>query len=281
MAGQAVSLVAVLVAAVASLAPVPLPVEPAQGRQPLQTGQILMTPVYGYDVIACYPHDPKAFTQGLVFSDGMLLESTGLNGQSTLRRVRLETGEVLQRVSVARRYFAEGLTQLGDELFQLTWETGVAFVYDARTFDRRRTMSYKGEGWGLTTDGVELYLSDGSSTLRVLEPGTFPVRRTVQVTDGGVPVTRLNELEWVEGRLFANVWLTDRVAIINPESGVVEGWLDLSGLGPRQDAVTNAVLNGIAYDRPGRRLFVTGKLWPTLYQIQVRRDGRRGAPDCP
>lgn len=239
-----------------------------------------MTPVYGYDVVACYPHDPKAFTQGLLFSDGMLLESTGLNGESSLRRVRLETGAVVQRVSVARRYFAEGLAALGGELFQLTWETGVAFVYDKGTFERRRTLRYDGEGWGLATDGTSLYMSDGSSTLRVLDPTTFQVTRTVHVLDGATPVTRLNELEWVDGRLFANVWLTDRVAIINPVSGAVEAWLDLTGLGPPRDAITNAVLNGIAYDQNTRRLFVTGKLWPTMYEIRVRPDDRRGSAAC-
>lgn len=229
----------------------------------------LEAPVRPYRLIACYPHDARAFTQGLLVRDGQLYESTGLNGRSSLRRVRLETGEVLQKRDVARRYFAEGLTEHGGELFQLTWESGLAFVYDRQTFDLRRTMRYRGEGWGLTTDGTRLILSDGSDTLRFLDPSTFEVTGRLRVEDDGKGVERLNELEFVRGFVLANVWLTDRIAIIEPESGKVAGWLDLAGLGPPSSAITNAVLNGIAYDAGRDRLFVTGKLWPTLYEIEV------------
>lgn len=222
-----------------------------------------------YRVIACYPHDPEAFTQGLIYRDGALYESTGLNGRSSLRRVELETGHVLKKRDIARRYFAEGLTEYGGELFQLTWETGVAFVYDQRTFALHRTLKYEGEGWGLTTDGTRLILSDGSDSLRFIDPSTFQVTGRVSVRDDGRSVERLNELEVVNGRVLANVWLTDRIAIIDPGSGNVSGWLDLSGLGPSSSDATNAVLNGIAYDRERNRLFVTGKLWPRLFEIEV------------
>jgi glutamine cyclotransferase len=235
-------------------------------------------PVRGYRLLACYPHDATAFTQGLLYHEGALFESTGLNGRSSLRRVRLETGEVLQKREVARRYFAEGLAHLGGELFQLTWESGLAFVYDMRSFALRRTLQYQGEGWGLTTDGTRLILSDGSDTLRFVDPDAFQVSRRLTVRDGGRSVARLNELEYVEGFIFANVWLTDRIAVIDPASGHVVAWLDLAGLGPSSSAPTNAVLNGIAYDREGGRLFVTGKLWPRLYEIEVlwEDNGTRG-----
>ncbi len=244
---------------------------------PIAAGQAqqVSAPVLGHRVMACYPHDTRAFTQGLIYRDGVLFESTGLNGRSSVRRVRLDTGEVLQRKDVGRRYFAEGLTEHAGELFQLTWESGVAFVYDVQTFALKRTMTYRGEGWGLTTDGTDLILSDGSSNLAFLDPGTFRVRRRVSVRDGARPVDRLNELEFVNGRVLANVWLTDRIAVIDPFSGQVTGWLDLEALGRalgRTPAVAeqpNAVLNGIAYDRERDRLFVTGKLWPTLFEIQV------------
>ncbi len=220
-------------------------------------------------LVACYPHDPKAFTQGLIYRDGVLFESTGLNGRSSLRRVRLESGEVLQQHDVARRYFAEGLAEHAGELFQLTWETGVAFVYDRQSFALRRTLKYQGEGWGLTTDGSRLIMSNGSDTLRFVDPTTFRVTAQVAVRDEGGGVERLNELEFVHGFVLANVWLTDRIAIIDPGTGNVTGWLDLAGLGPQSSQLTNAVPNGIAYDRERDRLFVTGKLWPRLYEIEV------------
>lgn len=242
---------------------------PAAARFMDADAQALSAPVVPYEVVACYPHDPQAFTQGLIYRDGVLYESTGLNGRSSLRRVRLETGEVLQKRDVARRYFAEGLTEHNGELFQLTWETEVAFVYDLRTFAPRRTLKYRGEGWGLTTDGSRLIMSDGSDTLKFLDPSTLSILGRLAVRDGQQRVDQLNELEFVNGSILANVWLTDRIAVIDPSTGIVAKWLDLAGLGPGDTGPTNAVLNGIAFDRAGGRLFVTGKLWPTLFEIRV------------
>jgi glutamine cyclotransferase len=229
------------------------------------------TPVYGYEVVNVYPHDREAFTQGLLFRDGVLFESTGLKGRSTLRKVRLETGEVLQRTVVDGRYFAEGLVDWGNRLVQLTWDTNVAFVYDLASFKQTRTFKYTGEGWGLTHDGRRLIMSDGSPTLRLLDPETFQATGSLLVKDGDVPVEDLNELEFVEGEIYANVWTTDRIAIISPANGAVTGWINLAGLMPRGSTTGDAVLNGIAYDAQRKRLFVTGKLWPRLFEIRVRR----------
>jgi glutamine cyclotransferase len=240
---------------------------PADARVP--QSDRMGAPTIGYQLVACYPHDEKAFTQGLLFRDGVLYESTGLNGESTLRRVRLETGAVLEQRRLNRRYFAEGLAEHAGELFQLTWDSGVAFVHDARTLDLRRTLRYRGEGWGLTSDGMRLVMSDGSDTLRFLDPTTFAVTGRVRVTDAGTPVERLNELEFINGAILANVWLTDRIAVIDPTSGTVTAWLDLADLVPVRSGPTNAVLNGIAWDGQANRLFVTGKLWPRLYEILV------------
>jgi len=228
-------------------------------------------PVYGYKVVATFPHDPAAFTQGLVFSGGELYESTGLEGASTLRRVELETGRVRQRIAVPREHFAEGLALVGDALVQLTWRSGVGFVYDRKTFAKRRTFPVKTEGWGLAYDGTSrLVMSDGSDRLFYLDPNTFAVARTVRVRSSGVPVDRLNELEWVEGEIWANVWTTDRIARIAPSSGEVVGWIALDTLWPRDRRTGGAdVLNGIAYDPAQRRIFVTGKMWPRLYQIAI------------
>lgn len=228
-------------------------------------------PVFGYEVVRAYPHDAQAFTQGLLFLDGHLYESTGLNGRSSVRKVRLETGAVLAKRTVDSRYFAEGLTHWGDRLLQLTWETGLGFVYDRASLAPRRTFRYSGEGWGLAQDGRRLILSDGTADLRFLDPESLIETGRVTVRDAGAPVTRLNELEVVEGAVYANVWLTDRIAIIDPETGRVTGWLDLSGLGPAGAAGSDAVLNGIAWDAAGKRLFVTGKLWPQVFEIRIRR----------
>lgn len=235
--------------------------------------QRLPAPVLGFRVVATYPHDPGAFTQGLLYADGELYESTGLLGESTLRRVELATGRVLQQVRVADEYFAEGLALVGDELVQLTWQNGVGIVYDRRTLARRRTFRYAGEGWGLAGDGASrLVMSDGSDRLTFLDPRTLVPGRTLAVTDAGRPVPRLNELEWIEGEIWANVWTTDRIARINPATGEVSAWIDLGSLWPRVQRTPGAdVLNGIAYDRAGRRIFVTGKKWPRLYQIAVAR----------
>jgi len=223
-----------------------------------------------YRIVHTYPHDPHAFTQGLVFVDGSLYESTGLNGQSSLRMVDLETGRVLQSQPVDSKYFAEGLTNWGSTLVQLTWESNVAFVYDRFSFRVLHTLSYSGEGWGLTEDGKSLILSDGSDNLRFFDPATFREVRRVSVTDHGKPVSEINELEFVHGEIYANIWHSERIARIDPASGKVLGWIDLKGL-LSADERTNpeAVLNGIAYDSAHDRLFVTGKLWPKLFEIQV------------
>jgi glutaminyl-peptide cyclotransferase len=223
-----------------------------------------------YKIIHAYPHDPRAYTQGLIYLDGHLYESTGLNGRSSLRMVDLETGRVQQEIPIPGRYFAEGLTNWGSTLIQLTWLSHTAFVYDRFSFRLLRTLHYKGEGWGLTQDGIHLILSDGSATLRFLNPETFHVVRSIVVKDAGAPVTQLNELEYVRGEIYANVWHTDRIARIDPASGRVVGWIDLSGLlAANQHPDPEAVLNGIAWDAAHHRLFVTGKLWPKLFEIKV------------
>ena len=238
---------------------------------PTPSAQRKSVPVYGYEVVNVYPHDREAFTQGLLYRDGVLFESTGLKGRSTLRKVRLETGQVLQTEKIDSRYFAEGLSDWGSRLVQLTWDTNVGFVYDLATFKQIRTFTYSGEGWGLTHDGRHLIMSDGSPTLRFLDPETFQVARSLTVRDGNLPVEDLNELEYVEGEIWANVWTTDRLAIIAPATGAVTGWINLAGLMPRGSTTGDAVLNGIAYDAARKRLFVTGKLWPRLFEIRVRR----------
>jgi glutamine cyclotransferase len=228
--------------------------------------------IYGYKIVNTYPHDPNAYTQGLIYRDGFLYESTGLNGRSSLRKVKLESGEVVQQERVDARYFAEGLTEWNGRLIQLTWQTNIAFVYDRATFKLLNTFKYTGEGWGLTRDGARLILSDGSANLRFFDPVTFKETGRVTVTDGGTPVRDLNELEYVNKEVYANVWHSDRIARIDPGSGRVTGWIELKGLLSdmyRRDP--EAVLNGIAHDVAGDRLFVTGKLWPRLFEIRLVR----------
>lgn len=234
------------------------------------------TPVDTFRVVKAYPHDAGAYTQGLIYRDGFLFESTGLNGRSSLRKVKLETGEVLQQRPVDAVHFAEGLADWKDQLVQLTWQSNVAFVYDLVSFAPRRTLNYSGEGWGLTSDGKRFILSDGSDQLRFLDPETFREIGRVAVTDGKTRIRDLNELEYIRGEVYANVWHTDRIARIAPDTGRVVGWIDLQGImssGYRLDS--EAVLNGIAHDRAGNRLFVTGKLWPRLFEIEVIPRGRR------
>ena len=228
-------------------------------------------PVFGFEVVNVYPHDRTAFTQGLVFRDGMLYESTGLNGRSSLRKVQFESGKVLQQADIESRYFAEGLTDWGSRLIQLTWNTNVGFVYDLASFKRVQTFTYDGEGWGLTHDDRRLIMSDGTSALRFLDPQSLKVTGMLQVVDGTTAVRDLNELEYVDGDVYANVWLTDRIAIIAPSTGRVTGWINLAGLISRKGLSDDAVLNGIAYDSQRKRLFVTGKLWPSVFEIRVRR----------
>ena len=224
-----------------------------------------------YKVIATFPHDTSSFTQGLVFADGEMYESTGLNGESTLRRVDVTTGKTLQRIDVPKEYFAEGLALVGDELLQLTWQHKLGFVYDRKTFKQKRTFRYNTEGWGIAYDGSSrLVMSDGTDTLTFLDPKTFAPLKPMRVQDAGRPVPNLNELEWIEGEIWANVWQTDRIARISPNTGDVNAWIDLSTLFPRSQRFPPAdELNGIAYDKATRRIFITGKKWPRLYQITV------------
>jgi glutamine cyclotransferase len=225
--------------------------------------------MYGYQVVRSFPHDPQAFTQGLVFHDGILYEGTGLQGRSSLRKVRLETGEVLQLRPMEDRYFGEGIAVLGDDVFQLTWQSEIGFVYDRQTLEPRRSFAYTGEGWGLTTDGRRLIMSDGSSTLRFIDPKSLRESGRLAVRDGAAPVSRLNELEFIKGEIYANVWETERIARISPATGRVTGWVDLRGLLDPREAAGVDVLNGIAYDPAGDRLFVTGKLWPRIFEIRL------------
>jgi len=223
-----------------------------------------------YRVVNDYPHDPQAFTQGLVYVNGRIYESTGLNGRSTLRMEDLTTGRAQQIVNLPSKYFGEGLTDWGSTLIQLTWQAHVAFVYDMFSFRLLHTFHYTGEGWGLTHDGRNLILSDGTDTLRYYDPATFREVRSLIVRDHGSPVTQLNELEYIHGQIYANIWHSNRIARISPATGRVLGWIDLSGLLPeRERSSPEAVLNGIAYDAGHDRLFVTGKLWPKLFEIQV------------
>lgn len=227
--------------------------------------------MYTYEVVKAWPHDRGAFTQGLVFHRGELIESTGLNGASTLRAVEIATGRVRRQIQVPAAYFAEGLAVLGDRAFQLTWQNRKGFVYDVDTFQLQREFTYEGEGWGLATDGRNLILSDGTSRIRFLDPSTFAVSRTVEVTMNGKPLDQLNELEFIAGEIFANVWQTDRVVRIDPATGVVLGVIDFSGLLSAQDRGPDTdVLNGIAYDAAGDRLFVTGKRWPRIFEVRLK-----------
>jgi glutaminyl-peptide cyclotransferase len=229
-------------------------------------------PIYGFEVVHVWPHDPDAFTQGLIFHDGKLLESTGEVGRSSLRRVELETGKVLQKIEVPEPYFAEGITILKGKIYQLTWQHQLGFIYDAWTFEKIGTFNYQGEGWGLTNDGQSLILSDGTNRIRFLDPDNFQVRKTIAVVDKGMPVNEINELEYVQGEIYANIWHADRIIRIEPQTGRIAGWIDLTGLLPPNEVQDEeAVLNGIAYDETSSRLLVTGKLWPKLFEIRLTR----------
>ena len=228
-------------------------------------------PVATYQVVASYPHDPAAFTQGLVWQDGIFYEGTGLRGRSSLRKVDPASGEVTQGISLPEQYFGEGIAILGDRLYQLTWQENTGFIYDKDSFELLDTWTYLGEGWGLTTDGERLIMSDGTNELRFLDPNTLEETGRVAVMDQqGNPIVLLNELEYVDGEVLANIWQTDWIARINPATGQVTGWIDLRGLLPAEDRTQPVdVLNGIAYDPSTDRLFVTGKLWPKLFEIDL------------
>ncbi len=225
---------------------------------------------YTFKILRTFPHDPNAFTQGLAYRDGFLYEGTGLNGRSSLRKVRLETGEVVQKLDISPEFFGEGIALLKDKIVQLTWQSHTGFVYDLNDFHLLRRFSYPGEGWGLAADGHEIFMSDGTPEIRVLNYETLAEKKRFTVHDGAEQIKELNELECVEGELFANVWQTNRIARISPQTGEVLGWIDLSGLlSPVYRLPSGAVLNGIAYDADRKRLFVTGKLWPNVFEIKL------------
>jgi glutamine cyclotransferase len=229
-------------------------------------------PKYGYEVVRVYPHDPQAFTQGLIFREGRILESTGQEGRSTLRSVDLDSGQVIKKVELASQYFGEGITVLNGKVYQLTWQHQLGFIYDYQTFNKIGQFNYEGEGWGLTNDGTNLILSDGSSKLRFIDPNSYRLVRTITVTDDGKSIRDLNELEYIQGEIYANIWHDQRIATINPQTGAVTAWIDLSGILRKTEAPNEeAVLNGIAVDEATGRLFVTGKLWPKLFEIRVKK----------
>ncbi len=230
-------------------------------------------PRYRFQVVRVYPHDNRAFTQGLEFRAGFLYESTGLKGRSTLRKEDLESGKVLQEIELSPQLFGEGITVLDGRITQITWQSHIGYVYDRFSFQVLKNFSYEGEGWGLANDGKQIYMSDGTARIRCLDPETLHELRRFTVHDSSQEIKELNELEWVRGEIYANIWGTDRIARISPSDGTVLGWIDLAGLLPEQDRTPETdVLNGIAYDSAADRLFVTGKLWPKLFQIKLLRD---------
>ncbi len=223
---------------------------------------------FTYSVVNVYPHDANAFTEGLVFDSGFLYESTGLYGNSSLRRVDLETGGVLQLLSLQPQYFGEGIAVVGDKIVQLTWQSHKGFVYDKAGFGLLQEFEYPTEGWGLTYDGKRLIMSDGTANLYFLDPVTFQRIGQVAVHDTG-PVTELNELEYINGTVYANIWREEKIAVINPQNGQVTAWIDLTGIQDLKNQDPNNVLNGIAYYADGDRLFVTGKMWPHIFEIKL------------
>jgi glutamine cyclotransferase len=228
------------------------------------------TSSYSYQIVNTFPHDPDAFTQGLVYENGILYEGTGLWGESELRKVDLQNGKVLKDHKLSDKYFGEGITIFGDRIIQLTWKSNLGFVYDKDSFELLETFDYITEGWGITHDGTHLIMSDGTNKIYLLDPETFEVERTIKVTFDGKPINELNELEFIYGDIFANVWKTDKIARIDPETGNVTGWIFLDGL-LREDLKTGSVdvLNGIAFDSENDRIFVTGKKWPKLFEIEL------------
>jgi len=234
-------------------------------------------PVRGVTVVKTYPHDTAAYTEGLFVLKGQLYESTGEIGASSIRRVDLASGKVLQQADTPPPYYGEGIIAAGDRLVQLTWRNRGGFIYDLASFKPLGVFTYEGEGWALTSDGKSLYMSDGTPTIRKLDPQTLKQTGQIQVTAEGKPLKNLNELEWVKGELWANVWLTSRIARIDPTSGKVLGWVELAPLVPKPAELKdpgNDVANGIAYDAERDKLYVTGKRWPRLYEIKLKRPGK-------
>jgi glutamine cyclotransferase len=229
------------------------------------------TPGYVFDVVAEYPHDTAAFTQGLLWHEGRLFESTGQVGTSNIREVTLASGKVVRQQDLETPHFGEGIVILGNTLYQITWQSGRAFTYDWKTFKRTGEFKYDGEGWGLTTDGTSIIMSNGSNVLIYRDPRTFTATKALEVKDQGNTVPQLNELEWVKGEIWANVWQRDSIARIDPATGEVKGWIDLTGILPQLDRTGKEdVLNGIAYDAATDKIHVTGKLWPKLYEIRLK-----------
>jgi glutamine cyclotransferase len=241
-------------------------------------------PVYGYEVVRSYPHDPRAFTEGLFFNDGFLYESTGEEGRSSLRKVELETGKIVQKWDNPPEDFGEGISMIGDKIFQLTWRQGLGRVFDAKTFKVLKEFSYLGEGWGMTTDGTNLFITQSTHVIKVMDPETFATVRTIPVMrENGTPLMQINELEWIKGELWANVWHSEDpeilgkpnyIARIDPASGKLLGWINLAGISPddqgRPEQQENT-LNGIAYDAVNDRIFVTGKQWKKIYEIKIKQ----------
>ena len=229
------------------------------------------TPTYSYEIVATYPHDTGAYTEGLLWHEGRLFESTGQPGESNIREVDLKTGRVLRKHDIDAKYFGEGIIIFGDKMFELTWKDQIGFIYDWKTFKQVSAFHYEGQGWALTTDGQSFIMSNGSSVLAFRDPATFKVTSAITVTDHDVPVEKLNELEWIKGEIWANVWESDQIARIDPTNGHVLGWIDLKGiLAPADRRGKEDVLNGIAYDDKNDRIFVTGKYWSKLFEIKLK-----------
>lgn len=262
-------LILLLLLASSPLSCMGIPVTPASPSLP-DSSSSSGVKTYTYRVINSYPHDRNAYTQGLVFENGSLYESTGRLRRSSLRRIDMESGQVLQIHQLPDDFFGEGITIFGNRIIQLTWLSHIGFVYDKNSFEQLLDFSYETEGWGIATDGKRLIMSDGSETLYFLDPVSFQVTGTVQVRDDNKPVTALNELEYINGVIYANIWQTDRIIMVSPATGKVTGWIDLAGLLKAEERIEPVdVLNGIAYDAENDRLFVTGKLWPRLFEIEL------------
>jgi glutaminyl-peptide cyclotransferase len=227
------------------------------------------TPTYGITVVHRWPHDPNAFTEGLEIHDGLLYEATGLVGQSGVRVSDISSGNILRRLTLAPPYFGEGITVFRGKLYELTWTTGIGFIYDTATFAKKGSFTFAGEGWGMTHDSVSIIMSDGTNVLRFLDPATLRVQSALSITAAGLPVSHLNELEWIKGQIWANIWQTPQIARIDPKTGTVVSWIDLTSILPTgADADSVDVANGIAYDSAADRIFVTGKRWPVLFEIK-------------
>lgn len=232
----------------------------------------MKAPIYTFEVVNAWPHDRAAFTQGLEFYQGGLYESTGQYGASSVRQVELQTGRVLRQFDVPRQYFAEGLTIFQGKLFQLTWQSHKGFIYDPHNFGPLGEFHIEGEGWGLTHDDRSLIMSDGTNQIRFLDPVNYTTVKSIKVFDGDQPLMQLNELEYIKGEIYANIWKTDWIVRLDPETGKILGWIDLKNLLPESERSTVVdVLNGIAYDEAHDRLFVTGKLWPKIFEIRLKK----------